>query len=443
MFFKKYLSKYFNLTAKNIGIIFIASSLANLINFFYQVIMGRLLGPSEYGVLTTMISLLYIAGAITGTFQTSVTRNVSAYTAQDNKYKIKKFFDKITIRFFILSCFIFILLISLLKPIKSFLNMESSLPFIILGVAIILGSLNSVSSGIIQGMGRFKTLGLNTILGTFLKLILGILFIYLGFKTFGAIVGILLSMIIAYLVILFSIRDVVRLKIPDNIDSSIDLKAFYKSTTMILISTILLTVISYIDIVLVKHFFSAQDTGYFSAASQIGRIILFFPGAIGIVIFARFSEKFEKKESLKGTILKSYLILSFTSIFFLLLYFFFPEFITRLMYGIGFIDVASKLIFLYGLFMTIVGFINLQVLYFISIRKFWYLICLFMFIMLEIILIFNYHHTLKMVLWIEIIASLVIFLTNAIIMLILSKTSGTSKKIRCKIEIYNKFNPIK
>ena len=314
MFFKKYLSKYFNLTAKNIGIIFIASSLANLINFFYQVIMGRLLGPSEYGVLTTMISLLYIAGAITGTFQTSVTRNVSAYTAQDNKYKIKKFFDKITIRFFILSCFIFILLISLLKPIKSFLNMESSLPFIILGVAIILGSLNSVSSGIIQGMGRFKTLGLNTILGTFLKLILGILFIYLGFKTFGAIVGILLSMIIAYLVILFSIRDVVRLKIPDNIDSSIDLKAFYKSTTMILISTILLTVISYIDIVLVKHFFSAQDTGYFSAASQIGRIILFFPGAIGIVIFARFSEKFEKKESLNGTILKSYLI-SFTVFF--------------------------------------------------------------------------------------------------------------------------------
>ena len=196
---------------------------------------------------------------------------------------------------------------------------------------------------------------------------------------------------------------------------------------MILISTILLTLISYIDIVLVKHFFSSENTGYFSAASQIGRIILFFPGAIGIVIFTRLSEKFEKKESLRGTFLKSFLILLFTSIFFLLLYFFFPELITRIMYGSSFIIATSKLILLYGLFMTIIGFINLQVLYFISVKKFWYLIYFFIFIAAEIVLIFNYHDTLKMVLWIEIITSIVIFLINTIIMLILSKTLRTLK----------------
>jgi O-antigen/teichoic acid export membrane protein len=427
MYFKKIFSKYFNLTAKNIGIIFVASSIVNIINFFYQMIMGRLLGPSEYGVLTTLISLLYIAGAITGTFQTSVTRNIAAYNAQNNKYKIKNFFNKITIRLFILACFIFILLVSLLKPIKSFLNMESSLPFIILGVVIILGSLNSVAAGIIQGMGRFKILGFNSILGTSLKLLLGVLFIYLGFKSFGAVIGIMLSMAIAYLIILLSIKDILRLKIFSNIDSSIDIKDFYKSTTMILISTILLTLISYIDIVLVKHFFSSENTGYFSAASQIGRIILFFPGAIGIVIFSRLSEKFEKKESLRGTFLKSYLILLVTSIFFLLLYFFFPELITRIIYGGSFINATSKLIFLYGVFMTIIGFINLQILYFISVKKFWYLIYFFIFIAVEIVLIFNYHDTLKMVLWIEIMASIIVFLINTIIMLMLSKTLKTSK----------------
>jgi len=427
MYFKKYFSRYFNLTAKNIGIIFIASSVANLINFFYQVIMGRLLGPSEYGVLTTLISLLYVAGAITGTFQTSVTRNISTYNAQNNEYKIKSFFNKITIRFFILSCFIFILLALLLKPIKSFLNMKSSLPFVILGIVIILGSLTSIVTGIIQGMGRFKILGLNSILGTSLKLLLGILFIYLGFKSFGAVMGIMLSMVVAYLFIIFSIMDILRLKISGNIDTSIDIKAFYKSTAMILISTILLTLISYIDIVLVKHFFSSENTGYFSAASQIGKIILFFPGAIGIVIFSRFSEKFEKKENLRGTLIKSFLILAVTSIFFLLLYFFFPELITLIIYGGSFINSTSKLILLYGFFMTIVGFINLQVLYFISVKNFWYLIYLFVFIAAEIVLIFNYHNTLKMVLWIEIITSIVVFLINTINMLVLSKTLKASK----------------
>ena len=417
---KTFFFKYFNLTAKNIGIVFIAASIVNLINFFYQIIMGRILGPSEYGVLTALISLLYISGALTGALQTSVIRYVSAYNAQNNMFKIKNFFNKITIRFFILACVFFVLLLSLLKPITSFLRMESSLPLIILGIVIIEGSLASVTGGIVQGTGRFKVLGFNSILGASLKLTLGILLIYMGFKSLGAIIGILLSILIAYLIIFLSIKDIMRIKITNNIDSSIDIKDFYKSIILILISTILLTLISYFDIVLVKHFFSSENTGYFSAASQIGRIILFFPGAVGIVIFPRLSEKFEKNESLRGTFLKSFLILLFTSILFLILYFFFPEFITKIMFGNSYIY-ASKLILLYGLFMTIIGFINLQILYFISIKKFWYLIYFFVFFIIEVILIFNYHKTLKMVLLIEILISVLIFIINIVIMLILSK----------------------
>jgi len=422
---KTFFFKYFNLTAKNIGIIFIATSIVNLINFFYHVIMGRILGPSEYGVLTALISLLYISGALTGTLQTSVTRYISTYNAQNNLFKIKNFFNKMTIRFFILSCSIFILLVLLIKPISSFLNMESSLPLIILGIVIIEGSLASVTGGIVQGTGRFKVLGLNSVLGTSLKLILGILFVYIGFKSFGAVIGILLSVLIAYLVIFLSIKDILRVKIPNDMDNNIDIKDFYKSTIMILISTILITLLSYFDIVLVKHFFSSENTGFFSAASQIGRIILFFPGAVGIVIFPRLSEKFEKNESLRGTFLKSFLILLIISIFFLVVYFFFPELITRIIYGDIFINITSKLILLYGLFITIIGFINLQILYFISIKKFWYLTYFFVFFIIEVILIFNYHKTLKMVLLIEILISVLIFIINTATMLILSKRLRT------------------
>lgn len=382
--------------------------------------MGRILGPSGYGELTTLISLLFISGAITGTFQTSVTRYISAYNAQNNVYKIKNFFIKITIRFFILSCLIFILLLLLLKPIAFFLNMQSSLPLIILGVIIVQGSLSSVITGVIQGMGRFKALGFNSILSTSLKLVLGIFFIYLGFKSFGAVIGIMLSALIAYLIFFLSIKDILRLKIPSNIDSSIDIKNFYKSTIMILISTVLITLISYFDIVLVKHFFSPENTGYFAAASQIGRIILFFPGAIGIVIFPRFTEKFEKNERLRGTFLKSFFILLVSSIFFLVIYFFFPEIITRIMYGTVFVNDSSKLIFLYGLFMALIGFINLQIFYFISMKKYWYLIYLFTLFIVEIILIFNYHNTVISILWIEILISSLIFFVNTIMMLILS-----------------------
>ena len=381
--------------------------------------MGRVLGPSGYGELATLISLLFISGAITGTFQTSATGHISAYNAHNDIYKIKNFFIKITIRFFILSCIIFILLLLLLKPITSFLNMQSSLPLIILGAIIIEGSLASVMSGVILGMGRFKALGFNSILGTILKLALGIFFVYMGFKSFGAVIGIMLSVLIAYLTLFLSIKDILKLKSTGDIDSTIDIKNFYKSTIMILISTVLVTIISYFDIVLVKHFFSPEDAGYFAAASQIGRIILFFPGAIGIVIFPRFTEKFEKNERIMGTFLKSFLVLLAVSVIFLTGYYFFPELITKLMYATVYWD-SSKLIFLYGLFMTLIGFINLQIFYFISIKNYWYLIHLFIVFIIEIILIYYYNDLILNILFIEILASFFIFFINIIMMLILS-----------------------
>ena len=91
------------------------------------------------------------------------------------------------------------------------------------------------------------------------------------------------------------------------------------------------------------------------------------------------------------------------------------------MYGTVFVNDSSKLIFLYGIFMALIGFINLQIFYFISMKKYWYLIYLFTLFIVEIILIFNYHNTLMSVLWIEILISSFIFFVNTIMMLILSK----------------------
>jgi len=74
--------KAINFTAKSIGIMFIFTSLTNFINFIYHIIMGRLLGPSEYGVLASVLSLLFIAGAIAVTIETTSAKYASTYLAR-------------------------------------------------------------------------------------------------------------------------------------------------------------------------------------------------------------------------------------------------------------------------------------------------------------------------------------------------------------------------
>ena len=51
-----------------------------------------------------------------------------------------------------------------------------------------------------------------------------------------------------------------------------------------------------IDVILVKHYFSADEAGHYAALSQLGKIIIFGTGAIASVMFPLVVERFEKHE---------------------------------------------------------------------------------------------------------------------------------------------------
>jgi len=417
---RNYILRNINLTAKNIGIMFIATLIVNLINFFYHIIMGRLLGPSEYGVLASIISFLFITAAITSTIQTTSAKYTSVYLVEDDIGKIRNFFYTITKRLLIFIVVIFIIIIIFINKIASFLKIDSIYPIIFLGFITIGGLLISIGRGTLQGVKKFKSLGINLVLEVLLKLILGIILVYFGLKANGAIFGFMLATLFSYLFIFLPLREILRGKIDDNVNSKINIRKFYKSIFLILVSAILFSLLSYTDIILVKHFFTSYETGYYSAAAQIGRIILFFPGAVSIVIFPRLSEKFTKKENLQSTILKSLAIIALTSIAFLIIYFFFPEFIMKLVYGSKYLA-ASGLVFKYGIFMTFISFIFLQIFYFISIGKFWYLIYLFFILIEQISLIWLYHNNLGLILLILIANSFLLFLLNLVLIFFYGK----------------------
>ncbi|MCL4384854.1 MAG: oligosaccharide flippase family protein, partial [Cyanobacteria bacterium] len=415
--FKEFFSINFNLTTKNIGIIFLATLVVNITNFFYQIIMGRLLGPSEYGVLNVIFSFLLVAAAIMGTAQTTSAKYSSIYSAEKNNEKIRTFFFSITLRVLILTTIIFIILLIFMNRLSSFLNTTPTVPIIFLGIMVIEGSLISIGRGTLQGIRSFKNLGINLIIEVLLKLGLGVLLVYAGFKASGAILGFILATLIAYFFVYLPLGKILFRKKDNSIDDTIDFKKFYKNIFLILISTILFSLLSYVDVVLVKHFFTSFETGHYSAASQIGRIILYFTGALSLVVFPKFSEKFTRKESLKNIVFKSLVFVLIFSGIFLIICFFFPEFIIKIFYGTKYLP-ASALVFKYGLFMSIISLINLQIFYFISIDKFYYLIYLFFTIIGMVILIWFYHASLSSILMILIYSSVIVFILNILLMIL-------------------------
>jgi len=409
--------KALNFTAKSIGIMFVFTSLTNFINFIYHVIMGRMLGPSEYGILASVLSFLFIAGAISFTIETTSAKYASTYLARHDSDKIKSFFYSITKRILLFTVVIFAVILLFLNRFMDFLKIDSTFPLIFLGIMIIENSLISIGRGTVQGMKKFRSLGINLLLEAVIKLGLGVILVYTGLKASGAILGFALATLFAYFLIFFPLKSILRSKENEDIKSRIDIKKFYRDIFFILISTILISLFSYTDIILVKHFFSPHETGYYSAAAQIGRIILFFPGAVNLVIFPRFSEKFAKKEKNQSTLFKSLAIVFAISAFLLVFYFLWPELIVRVIYGSVYSD-AAGLVFRYGIFMTFVSLIYVQVYYFISIEKFWYLIYFFLIIIEQIILIWVFNDSMNLILSILIINSVILFLFNILLIFI-------------------------
>lgn len=436
-FFRKYLLNNISRTAKNISIIFIATCIVNIINLFYHVIMGRLLGPSEYGVLTSIISLLFLTAALSGTFQTASAKYASIYFAEEKTGKLKLFYSMVTRRILVISAVILLIIFGLLYQLKLFLRLDSVYPLIYFGIVAVIGLLISFNRGILQGIKSFKSLGINLIVEVLMKLTAGIVLVYLGLKANGAMLGFMIATLTAYLIIFYPIRMGIFLK-EDKYDENdkVELRKFYKSIILILISTALFSLLSYFDIAMVKHFFSSHETGIYSAAAQIGRIILFFPAAVSMVVFPRLSEKNARKEDTSVTLYKGLLIIALASIIFLVIYYFFPEVVLKIIYGSKYIE-AAGLVFKYGIFMTFISLITLQFFYFITIGKYWYLIYLFLILTEQISLIGIYHSSLESILIILISNAFLLFLLNLVFIMYYIKKGKKGYGARKDID----FNP--
>lgn len=402
-----------NQTAKNILILSVFTSLVNIINFIYHILMGRILGPSEYSTLALIVSFLIIITYITSTIQTFIAKQSAIYFVENKNDQLRKLIRKFSLWVLIITFTIFFIITISMKYIKTFLNVNSLIPILMLGLIIIISSQLSIGRGVLQGTKKFIHLGSNQLLENVLKLILGIIFIYLNLKSIGAIIGIVIGLLISFIIVYLPIKNNLKSTL-DNINKSSnhkDLKnedMFRRSIFYTITMTVVFAIISYSDIVLVKHFFLPLESGYYSAINQIGKIILFSPMAIGMVILPRLSEKKVKKKKLLNTILKGLLLVSITSFVFLIFYFFYSENIVSLMFGKEYIS-ASSLVFNYGLFMTFIALISLQLYYFIVMDKFIYLIILLFFLVEQITMLFFFHSSLNVIILILLINSIVLF----------------------------------
>ncbi len=129
--------------------------LTSSINYFYHLILGRLLGPSSYGELAVLISLVGLINIIPTAFGLSITRLISQSHLNKEVGNILNYFNK---KIIFAGILLFIVL-SILSPLlTSFLHLSSNLEVILMAVSFIFSISAIFSRAVLQGLLKFGNL---------------------------------------------------------------------------------------------------------------------------------------------------------------------------------------------------------------------------------------------------------------------------------------------
>lgn len=395
------------------AIVFVGASLVGFFNLLYHLISVRLLAPQDYGTFNALISLIMFASMTFSPLGTALTRFFTEYITKRDFATLTSIFMKLIKRLLIAGVLAFLFFFVISPPLARFLKTQI-IYTIICGGIIALSLFSLPVPSLFQSLQKFKTYSFIGIFSTFGKLIFGAFLMFLGWGVLGGLLGFLIAPILIILVTLFFIPNIFKKEIGytyNQVSVKASLIPIYKYFPPVSIAILSFTLLTNIDVVLVKHFFSPLDAGYYSIAQMVGKILLFLPSALAIVIFPKSTASYVNNSHSNKLLYKSLvlagLLCGITSIF----CFLFPDFILSILTAKS-NPASSGLVGLFSLAMSFYALLWITVNFLLATHNLKFVLPLLFIAILETIFIYNYHSTLIVVLYILLIFSFISFFVS-------------------------------
>lgn len=293
-----------------------------LFNYLYQLAMGRMLQPEDYGVLMSLTSLFLIVSIFSLAIRTAMAKFVSKYHAEGNMTAVSNLWRLHLKRTLVIGVVVFIVAALLSPIISGFLRIGNYWYPLTLFSALILAFAVPVNYGTLNGLHRFSQLGWTTTLWALLKLVLAIVLIKLGFGLYGGLLPFLIAFIIIFAITLSLLKD-----LRGGNKNKVAIVGFRSYLGLSFVAILAYTVLTNIDIVLVKRFLSAEQAGNYAAIAALGRAALFAPMGIALAMFPKSSGLHEMGKSHRPVLLMGVLLTLLISGVVVVIYWIDPEFV--------------------------------------------------------------------------------------------------------------------
>src|SRR5437588_8340855 len=243
-------------------IMLVSSAVVGGINLLYNLLIARWLGAVEFGHAAAVYTLLMLLSSVTLAFQLVCSKFVAQSESLEAKAGV---YVSLHRRAWQIGVVIGFLLIWASGAVANYLNLPNRTYIILLGIGSALYIPLGVRRGVLQGMYDFRRLAENFVVEVLVKLVGALVLMAAGLGVTGVIAAVTLSLGVAYL-----------LAVPQKtlrVAAKADLPASFWEGMQATVFFIGQVIINNVDIVLVKHFFSATEAGVYAAVALVGRVV--------------------------------------------------------------------------------------------------------------------------------------------------------------------------
>jgi O-antigen/teichoic acid export membrane protein len=243
-------------------IMLVSSGLVGAMNLVYNLAIAHGLGAASFGHASAVYTVLMLLSSVTLSFQLLCSKFVAKNDYLPAKVGIYRFLHR---RAWMFGIGISLILVLASPIVSAYLNLPTRNYILMLAAGTIFFIPLGVRRGLMQGMYDFPHLAGNFVLEVVVKLVGALLLIQAGLGVTGVIAAVVASIVFAYFVAKPG-RELAT-------DAQAGLPATLEEGVQAIVFFVGQVIINNLDIILVKHFFSATEAGVYATIALVGRVV--------------------------------------------------------------------------------------------------------------------------------------------------------------------------
>jgi O-antigen/teichoic acid export membrane protein len=265
---------------------------AGILAYLLHPVLGRMMGVRAYGQVAALIALSLVLLTPTQLVATVAARYAASMAVTRSFAKLNDFVRRFTVILLPCGFAVAATFAGVSTYVAHFFHLGSRQGVILLSLLFVVSCVTPLNLGTVQGLERFGWYAVITLLSALLRLAAPVSLVFFGLGVNGAMLGIALGGIAAYLVSFRPLEDVLRGP-REPMESVRPVWAFALFAGGAAAGMVALFSV---DIVLARHYLDAKDAGVYAALATIGRTALFVTSSVTVVMFPKVVALYERKQ---------------------------------------------------------------------------------------------------------------------------------------------------